>query len=86
MIVVCTKITTAKRKPKEVIYGGYKKFDELKFVKDIEMIPFHVTEVFGDNDDRYWAYSNLLSNVINVYAPIRKVIITQPDAPKWTVS
>ncbi len=71
MIAVCTKITIAKRKPKEVIYRSYKNFDEVKFVKDIEMIPFHVTEVFDDNDDRYWAYSNLLSNGINVHAPIK---------------
>ncbi len=46
------------------------------------MIPFHVTEVFDDNDDRYGAYSNLLSNVINVYSPIKKQIITQPDVPQ----
>ncbi len=32
--------------------------------------------------DRYWAYSNLLSNVINVHAPIKKQIITQPDVPQ----
>ncbi len=69
-IAVCTKI--AKRKPKKVIYRTYKNFDEVKFVKDIEMIPFHVTEVFDDNDDRYWEYSNLLLNFINVHAPVKK--------------
>ncbi len=82
MITVCTKITIAKRKPKEVIYRSYKNFDEVKFMKDIEMIPFHVTEVFDDNDDRYWAYNNLLSNVITVHAPIKKRISAQPDTPQ----
>ncbi len=46
MIAVCTKITIAKQKPKEVMCRSYKNFDKVKFVRNIEMIPFHVTEVF----------------------------------------
>ncbi len=52
----------------------------MKIQKDIEMIQFHVTEIFNDNDDRYWTYCNLLSNGVN--APITKQIITQPYAPR----
>ncbi len=71
MVAVCTTITIANRKPTEVIYRSYKIFDEVKFQKDIEMIPFHVTEIFDDNDDRYWAYTYLLSNGVNTHAPIK---------------
>ncbi len=63
------------------MYRSYKHFKEEKFIYDIECITFHVIEVFDDNDDRYWAYNNLLYNVVNTHVPMKKSIITQTNAP-----
>ncbi len=82
LIAVPTKIQISRRQPKEIVYRSYKHFEEEKFIYDIECIPFHVIEVFNDNDDRYWAHNNILLNVVNTHAPIKKWIITQPNAPQ----
>ena len=38
---------------------------------DWSVIPFHVTEVFADVDDSYWAWNELTMQVVNEHAPIK---------------
>ncbi len=86
LIAVPTKIKISRRKPKEIVHRSYIHFEEETFIYDIECIPFHVIEVFDDNDHRYWAYNNLLSNFVNTHAPMKKGSPLNLVHHKWIVS
>ena len=72
MIVINTKLSLAKRKPKVIFYRSYKKFDEVNFKTDINGIPFSVLDTFNDIDDKYWMFSKLVMEVIDHHAPVKK--------------
>ena len=81
VIAFSTKITVPKLKPKIKFYRSYKHFDESAFRTDLQNTPFHVADIFTDVDDSYWAFNQLLTDVANQHAPIKKKIIRYPEAP-----
>ena len=67
--------------PTRIIYRSYKKFNDQSFQDDVGHIPFHVTEVFDDIDDQYWAHSKLLGDVLDEHAPLKKKTIRKNQVP-----
>lgn len=48
-----TKLKVPPQKPTIVQYRSYKKFNEDDFSADVSSIPFQITEIFDDVDDKY---------------------------------
>ena len=76
-----TRIHMPRQIPTRIIYRSYKKFNDQSFQDDVGHIPFHVTEVFDDIDDQYWAYSKLLGDVLDEHAPLKKKTIRKNQVP-----
>ena len=76
-----TKLHMQKRENTIITYRSYKKFKDDDFQYHVSCIPFHVTEVFDDIDDQYWAYCHLLSNILDDHAPLKQRTIKQKQVP-----
>ena len=65
--------TGAPRQPaRTVSYRSFKNFNEQKFNADLQSAPFHVSQIFEDPEDTYWAsIHKMLTNVIDVYVPLK---------------
>ena len=48
-----------------------RKFNEISFKQDLDQVPFHISEIFDDIDDKYWAHNLLLNSVIDRHAPLK---------------
>ena len=72
LIAVITKKHVPKKTIEPVTYRSYKHFNEEDYIADIERIPFHICNVFDDDDDVQWAYHKLLLDVIDEHAPMKK--------------
>ena len=51
------------------------------FLDDVQNIPFGVSDVFEDEDDRLWSLGKLFSDIIDKNAPIKKRIFKKPSLP-----
>ena len=67
--------------PRVVNYRTYKHFNEDDFTQDIAKAPFQVGEIFDDIDDKIWFYNNLLINVIETHAPMKRKLIKCKQVP-----
>ena len=56
-------------------------FNEDDFTQDIAKAPFQVSEIFDDIDDKIWFYNNLLINVIETHAPMKRKLIKCKQVP-----
>ena len=57
------------------------KFNEDDFTQDIAKAPFQVGEIVDDIDDKMWFYNNLLINVIETHAPMKRKLIKCKQVP-----
>ena len=82
--IVCasTKMHAPSTAPPRVVnYRTYKHFNEDDFTQDIAKAPFQVGEIFDDIDDKMWFYNNLLINVIETHAPMKRKLLKCKQVP-----
>ena len=78
---VATKLHRPHLAPKTIYYRSYKKFDDEIFLDDVQNIPFWISDIFDDEDDRLWSFGKLFSDVIDKNAPIKKKTLKKPPLP-----
>jgi hypothetical protein len=73
--MVCTalKAQIPKAFPKFITYRRMKDIESKGLVNDLSNVPFHVAYTFEDIEDIYWAWQTLYMDVVNEYAPLKKV-------------
>jgi hypothetical protein len=81
MICGVTKMFTPSFKPTTIKYRSYKHFNEVSFINDVQSAPLHVSEIFDDVDDAVWFHNNILKDIIDQHAPIKKRHIKRRQAP-----
>ena len=81
LVCMATKMSVPHLKPRIKLYRSFKKFNQESFISDLNSVPFQVANIFDDIDDSYWAFSHLLTNVIDGHAPKKKKLIKHSDAP-----
>ena len=77
---VATKLHKPHIEPKTIYYRSYRNFDDI-FLNDVQNIPFWISDVFEDEDDRLWSFGKLFSDVIDKNAPIKKRTLKKPSLP-----
>ena len=58
-------------KPRWITYRSYKTYKEDAFLQDMAQAPLHVCQVFDDPDDVDWAYTKMITDVIDRHAPLK---------------
>ena len=56
-------------------------FQEDAFCADCDNIPFHVSNIFDDIDDIYWAHNQMFLSVLNEHAPLKTKWIKKERVP-----
>ena len=56
---------------KQIRYSSYESFNDVDFLKDITLVPFHVINVFDDYDDQCWIFSELFLHLVNEHTPVK---------------
>jgi len=69
--------------PRTVIKRHFKNFDPELFCNDLSIVPFDVAYIFND-DDICWAWSTLVSGVLDVHAPIKPSTVKHEHVPYMT--
>ena len=67
--------------PRYKLIRNENSFDQESFVKDVKCLPFSVVYGISDPDEKLSIFNDLLLDVINKHAPIRRIKVTRPPAP-----
>ena len=78
---VATKLHKPHIEPKTIYYRSYRNFDDNIFLNDVQKIPFWISDAFEDEDDRWWGFGKLFSDVIDKHAPIKTRTLKKPSLP-----
>ncbi len=46
-----------------------------KSIEGLSQIPYHVCEIFDSAEDSYWFYNDLLKEVVDSHAPLKKGVV-----------
>ena len=71
-ICFSTKIQVPRKLQNVLTYRSYKHFDASQFKHDLSSAPYHVAKIFDDFDDEYWFINELMVDVIDSHAPIKR--------------
>ena len=67
-------------------YRSFKNFDEIKFIEDLQTIPWDVVKVFEDVDDALETWYSLMSDVIDKHIPLKHHRVKRKNQPSWLTS
>ena len=82
MVATTFKENSVSNKRQKVNFRSYTNFQEADFIRDLYPAPFHVSTLFDDADDSYWAYETLLMDIVDEHAP-RKQKYPKKDTPPF---
>ncbi len=51
------------------------------FVLDVSKIPFHISSIFDDVEDQYWAGKWLFTEILNEHAPLKARTVKENHLP-----
>ena len=81
MVCFATKIHIPKKSPRIITYRSYKRFDEVKYLRDLHEAPFQVAEIFDSVDDVYWFQQCLMKQIMDENAPIKTKKVKHVQLP-----
>ena len=72
---------------RKICFRSLKNFSPENFVHDMEIVPFHIIDLFDELDDKVYASELLFVGVFNEHAPIKRTMIRGNQVPymmeKW---
>ena len=78
LVLPAFKATFSKSKPKEIIYRNFEKFNEDDFKEELR------GRLSSEFDDNYSSFENVLIDVLDRHAPIKRKVIRANHAPYVT--
>ena len=78
---VVTRAFAPRQIRRKITYRSMKNFQEDAFRADCDNIPFHVSNIFDDIDDIYWAHNQMFLSVLNEHAPLKTKWIKKEQVP-----
>ena len=82
MVATTFKENSISNKRHKITFRRYKNFQEADFIRDLNQAPFHISALFDDANDCYWAYEILLMDIVDEHAP-RKQKYPKNDPPPF---
>ena len=84
LIYTVMRLQCPKFSPRTVVKRHFKHYDPGLFSADIATILFHVAHIFDDPEDVCWAWGKLLSDALDVHAPVKRYISKHQHVPFMT--
>ena len=66
-----------------ISYRSFKKFDEAKFINDLQAVPWDLMKLFDDTDDILAAWTDLFLEVVDKNKPIKSHRVKYKTQPEW---
>ena len=78
LILIFMNYYISRLREKNIHYRSYKNFNEEKFLSDVKEVDFSFKT--SNSDENYSVQRNVLSNIVNIHAPLQKKILRGNNA------
>ena len=69
------------KRSRKITCRSFKNYNKDKFEFELSSVPFSISSIFDDPDDKVWVFQKLLSDVINDHAPLKTFHIRGGHVP-----
>ena len=76
-------IQPPKRNHFTISYRSFRGFDEVKFMDDLQNVPWNTIKLFDDTDDILDAWLDLFLQVVDKHVPIKHQRVKRINQPRW---
>ena len=76
-------IQPPKRNHFTISYRSFRGFDEVKFMDDLQNVPWDTIKLFDDTDDILDAWLDLFLQVVDKHVPIKHQRVKRINQPRW---
>ena len=80
-IGVASKVFAPSHKKRKITYRRMKNFNQLDFISDVNMCPFHVADIFDDIEDSFWFKEKLFTSTLEKHAPSKTKTVNNKQVP-----
>ena len=84
LVYTILRSTAPRARSSKICFRSQKNFSRKTFVRDMQVVPFHIIELFDELDDKVCGFKQLFLNVINKHAPIKQTIVRGNQVPYMT--
>ena len=84
LVFTILRSTAPKLRSRKVCLRSFKNFKRDKFIKDLQMAPFSIVDVFDEVDDKLYAFEQLYSEILNEHAPLKQTVVRGNQIPYMT--
>lgn len=84
LIFVVRRLTQPRGPPRIVESRRFNNFNEKRFLEDLYSMPWDLTELSDDPNDKLYIWQSMFLEVLNKHAPLRKKRVRNTEAPWLT--
>ena len=84
LLYAIMRTSTPPLRSRKTLCRSFKNYERDEFANDLAVTPFHVASIFDDVDDQAWALTKLLTDVIDMHAPVNQFHIRGGHVPYMT--
>ena len=67
---------------RKILCRSFKNCNKDEFANNLVVTPFYVASIFDDVDDQDWAFTKLLTDVIDIHAPVNQFHVRGGHVPQ----
>ena len=71
LIYIVLRSSAPRSRSRKIFSRSLKTFNQQNFVRDMEMVPFHIMNLFEDVDDKLYTFEQLYLDILDEHAPIK---------------
>jgi len=84
LIFATVNLFKPKAPPKIIIVRNYRQINIADVRKNLELVPWHIMDIFDDVDDKVWCWNRLFKDTISDHVKTRKVKVRSNNQPWMT--
>ena len=74
----------SRSRSRKIFSRSLKSFNQQNFVRDMQMVPFHIMNLFEDMDNKLYTFEQLYLDILDEHAPIKQIHIRGKQVPYMT--
>ena len=84
LVYTILRLSVPRTRSRNICFHSLKNFSRENFVHDMQIVPFHIIDLFDELDDKLYAFEQLFLSVLNEHAPIKQTMIRGNQVPYMT--
>ena len=84
LVYTVLRSSAPRSRSRKVFSRILKTFNQQNFVRDMQMVPFHIMNLFDDVDDKLYTFEQLYLDILDEHAPLKHIHIRGKQVPYMT--